>query len=170
MFYSDPTLNIWIVIAAAAIGSIVGDNAGYWIGKRHAYGLLVRYGKHIGMSVPRIKVGQYLFQKYGGMVNALFDLDVGSPYIYPYIGAGAGYAWISRRLGGAGPFGGLDSEDTHGSFAYQAIAGVSFPIPWVVGLSLTAEYRYYALQGDQTYSVPSPVSPFGRAWASNTRP
>ena len=36
-----------------------------------------------------------------------------------------------------------------GSFAYQAIAGLSFPIPPVVGLSLTAEYRYYALAGDR---------------------
>ena len=65
---ADPTLNIWFVIVAAAVGSILGDNLGYWIGKRYAYVLLVRYGRHIGMSAPRIKVGQYLFQKYGGMV------------------------------------------------------------------------------------------------------
>ena len=62
---ADPALNIWFVIAAATLGSIVGDNAGYWIGKHYAYGLLVRYGKHVGMSVPRIKVGQYLFRRHG---------------------------------------------------------------------------------------------------------
>src|SRR6266702_4082777 len=65
---ADPTLNIWLVIAAAAVGSIIGDNLGYWIGKRYAYVLLVRYGRHIGMSAPRIKLGQYLFREHGGLV------------------------------------------------------------------------------------------------------
>jgi membrane protein DedA with SNARE-associated domain len=65
---ADPTLNIWLVIAAATVGSILGDNLGYWIGKRYAYALLMRYGRHIGMSVPRIKLGQYLFRQHGGLV------------------------------------------------------------------------------------------------------
>jgi membrane protein DedA with SNARE-associated domain len=65
---ADPAFNIWLVIAAAAVGSIMGDNVGYWIGKRYAYALLVRYGRIIGMSVPRIKLGQYLFREHGGKV------------------------------------------------------------------------------------------------------
>lgn len=65
---ADPTLNIWFVIVAACVGSILGDNLGYWIGKRYAYVLLVRYGRHIGMSAPRIKLGQYLFREHGGLV------------------------------------------------------------------------------------------------------
>jgi membrane protein DedA with SNARE-associated domain len=65
---ADQALNIWFVIAAATIGSIIGDNAGYLIGKHYAYALLVRFGKHIGMSVPRMKVGQYLFRRHGGKV------------------------------------------------------------------------------------------------------
>jgi membrane protein DedA with SNARE-associated domain len=65
---SDPTLNIWLVIAAAAIGSIIGDNVGYWIGHRYAYAAILRYGRHMGLSESRIKVGQYLFRKHGGKV------------------------------------------------------------------------------------------------------
>ena len=65
---ADPTLNICVVIAAAGVGSILGDNLGYWIGKHYAYALLVRYGRHIGMSAPRIKLGQYLFREHGGLV------------------------------------------------------------------------------------------------------
>ncbi len=89
-------------------------------------------------------------QKYGGMVNALFDLDVGSPYVFPYIGAGVGYSAVSVKTP-------LIQNQSDSSFAYQAIAGLSFPIPPVVGLSLTAEYRYFALAGTRDFSF-SPAS------------
>ena len=87
------------------------------------------------------------------MANVLFDLDVGSPYVYPYIGGGLGYADVEQKqvVAGAGVTQRLSGSD--GSFAYQAIAGLSFPIPPVVGLSLTAEYRFYALAGDRSYNL-----------------
>ena len=94
-------------------------------------------------------------KKYGAMFNALFDLDVGSPYVFPYFGGGVGYGRVEQRSRASfnSPF--LPSESVttrlyEGSFAYQAIGGASFPIPGVVGLSLTAEYRFYALAGDRT--------------------
>ncbi len=91
-------------------------------------------------------------QKYGPMANVLFDLDIGSPYVFPYIGAGAGYSYVARRLRVATADGTVESQGgTDSSFAYQAIAGLSFPIPPVVGLSLTAEYRYYALAGERQF-------------------
>lgn len=91
--------------------------------------------------------------KYGAMGNVLFDLDVGSPYVYPYIGAGAGYAQVDQRIGFVVPPYTGRIDNSQGSFAYQAIAGLSFPIPPVVGLSLVAEYRYYAVSGDRTYAA-----------------
>ncbi len=86
-------------------------------------------------------IGKSNEQKYGGMVNALFDLDVGSPYVFPYVGGGIGYAEVEQHFG--------SFHQSDGSLAYQAIAGLSFPVPPVVGLSLTAEYRFYALSGDR---------------------
>lgn len=92
-------------------------------------------------------------QKYGAMANALFDLDIGSPYVFPYIGAGVGYQQVDQHLSAAAGSARLGLSASEGSFAYQAIAGLSFPIPPVVGLSLTAEYRYLALAGDRDYSL-----------------
>ena len=91
--------------------------------------------------------------KYGGMANVLFDLDIGSPYVYPYIGVGGGYALVDQQARIAtGPFSAsLDSKK--GGFAYQAVAGVSLPIPPVVGLSLLAEYRYFAVAGERQYEA-----------------
>ena len=65
---TDPSVNVWLVITAAAVGSIIGDNVGYWLGKKYGYALLRRYGRHIGMSDARIKIGQYLFLRHGSKV------------------------------------------------------------------------------------------------------
>jgi outer membrane protein OmpA-like peptidoglycan-associated protein len=91
---------------------------------------------------------------YGAMVNGLFDLDVRSPYVFPYLGVGAGYAWSQldrfRTVGQRGAITTLNG--TQGSFAYQGIVGASFPVPPIVGLSVTLEYRFLGTVGDRTYA------------------
>jgi hypothetical protein len=41
--------------------------------------------------------------KYGAMGNVLFDMDIGSPYVFPYLGAGAGYQQVESQFGGSSP-------------------------------------------------------------------
>ena len=60
--------HIAAVIGAAAAGAILGDNIGYWIGRQFGYPLVVRYGRFIRLTEPRIKLGQYLFLRYGGRI------------------------------------------------------------------------------------------------------
>ncbi len=57
----------WLVLSAA-IGAVMGDNFGYLIGQRLGRPALERYGPKVGLTVPRQKLGQYLFFKYGGSV------------------------------------------------------------------------------------------------------
>jgi membrane protein DedA with SNARE-associated domain len=61
-------LSIWGVMAFAAAGAILGDNIGYWLGRTFGYSLLLRYGRYIGLSNQRIKLGQYLFLRHGAKV------------------------------------------------------------------------------------------------------
>jgi membrane protein DedA with SNARE-associated domain len=61
-------LSIVLVIAAAACGAIVGDNIGFWIGREGGFRLLRRYGRYIGFNERKVKVGLYLFRKYGGEI------------------------------------------------------------------------------------------------------
>ncbi len=100
-------------------------------------------------------------QQYGGFVNALYDIPVALPFT-PYVGLGAG--------GQALEFDGINSSrpgfhfppESHGgsyrvgSFAYQAIAGVSVPVPLLRGLAFTIEYRFIGLP-DPLPSVPVTV-------------
>ena len=61
-------LSIVMVIAWATVGAVLGDNAGYLIGKRFGYPLLLHHGRLLRMTTPRIKLGQYLFLRHGGKV------------------------------------------------------------------------------------------------------
>ena len=61
-------LNIYLVIATAAAGAILGDNVGFWVGREWGLTLLLRYGRYIGIDEAKLKVGQYLFLKHGGKI------------------------------------------------------------------------------------------------------
>jgi len=57
----------WVVLAAA-LGAILGDNAGYLIGRRVGPPVLERYGPRVGLTVARQRLGQFLFLRHGGKV------------------------------------------------------------------------------------------------------
>ncbi len=100
-----------------------------------------------GTRFPTTASGR--IQTYGAMANALFDFDIGVPWLFPYAGAGAGYAWTKldgfSATSAAQPFALDAGNHADGKFAYQAMAGLSFPVPDVPGLSITAEYRFFAV-------------------------
>ena len=92
-------------------------------------------------------------QKFGAMINILYDLVGLTPYVQPYIGVGAGYQFAQERnLYVAAPgFNAAANTDKQGKFAYQGIIGATLPIEGVPGLAVTADYRYMALVGDRNY-------------------
>ena len=61
-------LNIVLVVAAAAAAAILGDNLGYWVGRRWGMPLLIRHGHLIALDHGRLKLGQYLFREHGGKI------------------------------------------------------------------------------------------------------
>ena len=91
---------------------------------------------------------------YGGMVNALYDFNLGG--FLPYVGAGVGYE--QTQLDGSsiytnpGVVPGVVTKfnsASNGNFGAQGIAGIALPIAGIPGLSLTAEYRFMAVLGNQ---------------------
>lgn len=60
--------NLIEIIAAATVGAIVGDNIGFLIGTYLGYPFLSRFGRYVGITGERLKVGQYLFLRYGGWI------------------------------------------------------------------------------------------------------
>lgn len=146
-------------------GGFVGlGSVGYGLGNGFRFELegsdrLNNLGHFSGTAFPTSASGS--LQTYAVMANALFDLDVGSPWIYPYIGGGVGYAWTAmNQLGAssASPLYGFSSNATQGGFAYQAMAGLSFPIPDMPGLSLSAEYRLFGQPNSRSFSGAAAVA------------
>jgi len=92
--------------------------------------------------------------KYGGMFNVLYDFVGLTPYVTPYLGVGVGYQeeqFHNVRLvapAGSSLQTGTSSE---GSFAYQGIAGVAFPVS--PALALTLDYRFMGLTGNRNYGA-----------------
>ena len=101
---------------------------------------------------------------WGVMANALFDMDIGSPWVYPYLGVGAGYQWTKLNQVAAvqpgGPFS-FGTNSQNGAFAWQAIAGASFPIPNMPGLSITGDYRFMDILGGEKFSGTGTVATGG---------
>jgi outer membrane protein OmpA-like peptidoglycan-associated protein len=87
--------------------------------------------------------------RYGAFLNGLYDFDIGLPYLYPYVGAGVG--WQEASFMNFDPAGSYFHK-TKSSFAFQGIAGVSYPIAYVPGLSATLEYRFVGLTGARKYN------------------
>jgi outer membrane protein OmpA-like peptidoglycan-associated protein len=107
--------------------------------------------------------------KYGGMFNVLYDFVDLTPYVTPYIGAGAGYQeeqFHNVRLvtpAGAAVQTGTSSR---GSFAYQGIAGVAFPVS--PALALTLDYRFMGLANNRSYGA-AVLTPGGAITAANIK-
>ena len=96
-------------------------------------------------------------EKFGGFVNALFDIDpsrfgFGQWLVTPYVGAGIGYLQTHNqnvRLSIPGQAL-IRSTGSDGNLAYQGIVGLALPIEAVPGLALTFEYRFTGVTANRS--------------------
>lgn len=58
-------LSIWWVIATAALGGIMGDAAGYWIGRLGGVALIKRYGRAVHFDDAKLQRVRAFFSRHG---------------------------------------------------------------------------------------------------------
>jgi len=58
-------LNVGVLAAVATSAAVIGDNAGYWIGRTGGLRLAERYGRYVRLDRAKLKVGRYLFARHG---------------------------------------------------------------------------------------------------------
>ncbi len=61
-------MNIWLIIAAAGGGAILGDNLGFWIGRTFGRNVLMKCGQYIRLDQRKLDLAEYLFMRHGGKI------------------------------------------------------------------------------------------------------
>ena len=59
---------LWLpgVMIASAVGAVLGDNIGYWIGRRFGRGFLERHGERFFVSKERLDRADDFYRRHGG--------------------------------------------------------------------------------------------------------
>jgi membrane protein DedA with SNARE-associated domain len=65
IFASQGRLQLWEVVAVAALAAIVGDNLGYWIGRTGGRGLLERFGPFRRWTERWLPWSERFFHRHG---------------------------------------------------------------------------------------------------------
>jgi membrane protein DedA with SNARE-associated domain len=156
----------WVVLAAAS-GAIVGDNIGYWVGRELGLPLLVKYGPRIHLTERRLRLGQYLFLRFGSSI-VFFGRFVALLRTFAALLAGANhFHWekflLFNAMGGicwASIFGfgaywlGQRFEEIKGPIGYIALAGALFG---VIALTLFLRHHEERLLLEAEEALPGPL-------------
>ncbi len=90
-------LHIAGVIGSASAGAILGDTAGYWLGRFGGLPLLARYGQYIWLSRPKLARAQAYFERHGGK-TVFFGRFVAFLRVFAALLAGVGGMPYGRFL------------------------------------------------------------------------
>jgi undecaprenyl-diphosphatase len=60
--------DLWLPVVAtvAIVGAVLGDNLGYWIGRRHGRGFLERHGRKLLVTPERLEAAEGYYRRHGG--------------------------------------------------------------------------------------------------------
>jgi membrane protein DedA with SNARE-associated domain len=60
--------NLWLPVVAivAVLGAVIGDNVGYWVGRRYGRGFLERHGRKLFVTPERLELTERYYVEHGG--------------------------------------------------------------------------------------------------------
>lgn len=122
-------LDILVIVPIAALGAIVGDQIGYFIGRSVGFRVLARFGRRVGLSEERLELGRYLFRRYGGRVVFLGRFVAVLRTFVALLAGANRMAWHSFLLWNA--LGGIGWTSLYGFGAYilgDAVKRVTGPV------------------------------------------
>lgn len=121
-------LSIFGVIATAAVAAILGDNAGYWIGRKGGLALVRRHGRLLRFDERKLERVHRFFARHGGR-TVFIGRFVALLRTWAAFFAGAG----------AMPYGAFMTWNALGGVAWSAVFGT---LGYVFGRNLPALERY----------------------------
>jgi len=114
-------LRLWPVLIVGVVSASVGDNLGYWLGRRLGRAGLGRYGRRVWLSPGELNAAQRFVEKYGALA-----------------------VFVARFLAGvrfaAGPVAGITGMRRLTFFLANAL-GACLYVPAMVGIGYAAGHR-----------------------------
>lgn len=97
-------LNIWLVVLTAWTAAVLGDNAGYAIGRFGGRRLIIRHGARVGISAERLNRTERFFAHYGPEIVIVARFFPVLRQLNGIVAGSAGMGWkrfaIYNALGG----------------------------------------------------------------------
>jgi len=153
------SLNIWLVALIAFLSAVIGDNIGYWIGRKGGHALVDRYGKYIGATPERYGKAEKFFLQHGRWIIIVARFIEGLRQLNGIIAGTAEMPWLmfatAQMLGAALWVGTWTLIGYHAGSHIQAIydgfAKVGyglFALALVAGVVLWLRHRRRARNGE----------------------
>jgi membrane protein DedA with SNARE-associated domain len=144
-------LDIVYVIVTAIAAATIGDNCGFWIGRVYGVELLERYGRYVGLTDSRIRIGRYLFERHGGKI-VFFGRFVALLRVFAALLAGMNkYGWkpflLFNALGASvwatvmGLGGYLFGDSIHRVSGPLSLAALGFALAGIIGFIFFMRYH-----------------------------
>ncbi|MEM7444757.1 MAG: DedA family protein [Pseudomonadota bacterium] len=86
-------LSLPMMLFLAWLGSVIGDNIGYAIGRYAGRELIVRYGRHVGLNHARLGKVEAFFKRFGGEVVLFARFIVPARQLNGIVAGMAGMSW-----------------------------------------------------------------------------
>lgn len=83
---------VW-VIATAVAGATLGDNAGFWIGRRGGRALAERYGARVGLTPERLSTFDGFFERHGAKTVFIARFITGLRVVAAVLAGGSEMPW-----------------------------------------------------------------------------
>lgn len=87
------TLSLMPVILTAIAGATLGDNLGFFIGRRGGRRLVERFGHHVGMTPERLAEFDRFFDRHGGRTVFVARFITGLRVVGAMLAGGSGMSW-----------------------------------------------------------------------------
>jgi membrane protein DedA with SNARE-associated domain len=133
---SQGTLHIVPLMAVAWIAAVLGDNIGYAIGRFGGRQLVLRFGRHLGITGERLDRVESFFARYGGAVVLFARFFVVLRQLNGIVAGTLGMGWWRFAA-----FNGAGAALWVALWAVGVYAlgrDVGHLLPWIHGMGLTA--------------------------------
>lgn len=84
---------IWLVMIFGLLGTLAGDNLGYWLAKKKGLDFMLRYGEIFSVQKKHLKKAEDFFKRHGGKAVLFSRFIIGFRFFGPVLAGVSNMEW-----------------------------------------------------------------------------